>query len=153
LDVRSPGCIWLAIRSAGLRDTPTTWQLLIISGHAQLGYVHSPEEASDLLLQFRPDTSLTPGPAYTLAVNPGVYGSACERLNTLYQIHFMAVPSFRDGKDISRLLRTRALWLLGRIGNKRNRLGGLWLWRSAVESPGLCGLAGNLDVAAGQEAD
>jgi hypothetical protein len=98
LDVRSPGCIWLAIRSAGLRDTLTTWQLLIISGHAQLGYVHSPEEASDFLLQFRPDTSLTPGPAYTLAVNPGVYGSAGELLNTAYQIHFMAVPSLCYGK-------------------------------------------------------
>jgi hypothetical protein len=147
LEVRSPGCIWLAIRSAGLRDTLTTWQLLIISGHAQLGYVHSPEDASDLLLQF------TPGHDYTLAVNPGVYGLAGERLNTPYQIHFMAVLSFRYGKDISRLLRTRALWLLGGIGNKRNRLGGLWLWRSAVESPGLYGLTDNLAVAAGQQAD
>lgn len=153
MEVRSPGCIWLAIRSAGLRDTLATWQLLTISGHAQLGYVHSPEDASDLLLQFTPDTSLTPGHAYTLAVNPGVYGLAGERLNTPYQIHFMAVLSFRYGKDISRLLRTRALWLLGRIGNKRNRLGGLWLWRSAVESPGPCGLTDNLDVAAGQKAD
>jgi hypothetical protein len=152
LEVRSPGCIWLAIRSAGLRDTLTTWQLLIISGHAQLGYVHSPEEASDLLLQFTPDTSLTPGHTYTLAVNPGVYDLAGERLNSL-KIHFMAVPSFRYGKDISRLLRTRALWLLGGIGNKRNRLGGLWLWRSAVESPGLYGLTDNLAVAAGQQAD
>jgi hypothetical protein len=95
LEVRSPGCIWLAIRSAGLRDTLATWQLLTISGHAQLGYVHSPEEANDLLLQFTPDTSLTPGHA----------------------------------------------------------LGGLWLWRSAVESPGPCGLTDNLDVAAGQKAD
>ena len=62
----------------------------IISGHAQLGYVHSPEEASDLLVQFTPDTSLTPTHAYTLTVNPGIYGLAGERLNTPYQIHFMA---------------------------------------------------------------
>ena len=62
----------------------------MISGRTQLGYVHSPEEASDLLVQFTPDTSLTPGHAYTLTVNPGIYGLAGERLNTPYQTHFMA---------------------------------------------------------------
>ena len=71
--------------SMTLTDTDGT----IISGHAQLGYVHSPEEASDLVVQFTPDASLTPGHAYTLTVNPGVYGLAGERLTTFYQIHFM----------------------------------------------------------------
>jgi hypothetical protein len=70
----------------------------VISGHTQLGYVHSPVEASDLVVQFTPDTSLTPGHAYMLTVNPGVYGLSGERLDTTYQIHFMApdTPKIRS---------------------------------------------------------